>query len=292
MENKIKLLKNINTDNSRFILKVIEAQKKNQSILRDKINNSSIVINLNNNFINENIIDLDKIWSTPYFYTNMRLKLNKIIEQFSKMSYTELSKNPKKICGKLVNIKITRNFHKPNDTTDIVDFIQNLDNSKIHTPFTFIAKKIDEETLFKEDQIKKAIKIIKIKDKKEQASYIYDEIYNYLDSDFISNNYCDFINNRCVAQRHHCFYPISKKDGCCFMKIKKCIHLKENGSCNVKCLACRLYSCPYLTKKGINYFARDFVLLKAFFNKKQRNHLVFDFYEDKDIVLNKLLSDE
>ncbi len=286
MQEKIELLKSINTDNSRFVLKILEAFEKNKINLKNKENNSSIITNCIDSLDKKNVINLDKIWSKPYFYTTMRLKFNEIIEKFSNISYEVISKNPKKFCNDIVKTKVTKDFNKPNDCIDIVEFIQNLNSSN---DYVFFAKEKDEETLFKEDQIKKAIHIIKIKDKKEQFSYIYDEIYNYLDEDFISNKYCDFINDKCIAQRHLVLYPMNRKDGCCFMQIRKCNHLHEHGVCDVKCLACRLFSCPYLSKKGVGYWASDFVLLKAFLNKNQRKQLIFDFYKDKDSVLEKVL---
>jgi len=57
----------------------------------------------------------------------------------------------------------------------------------------------------------------------------------------------------------------------------------------VQCMACRLFSCPYLTKRGIAYYGSEIVLFKAFLNKKQRKELIFDFYKDKSEVINKML---
>jgi len=295
IKEKIELLKNLNTDNSRFILKIIESFEKHKIEIEEQKIKSSIIINSIENLNKVNYIDLDKLWIKPYLYTNMRLKFDEIINQFNKISYEDFSNNPKKICNTLVNIKISKNFEMPNDHIDIVDYIKNINNNYTHfknEDIIFYAKNIDEESLFKEEQLKKAFEIIKIKDKNMQASAIYDEIYNYLDRDFISNKYCDFINDKCVAQRHFTFYPINRKDGCCFMQISKCKNLREHGACTVKCLACRLFSCPYLSKKGVGYWASDFILLKAFLNKNQRKHLVFDFYTDKDIVLEALLKEK
>ena len=56
----------------------------------------------------------------------------------------------------------------------------------------------------------------------------------------------------------------------------------------MECMACRLFSCPYLSKMGITYYANEFVLLKAFLSKKQRKHFVFDFYKPKDYVLKRV----
>ena len=264
--------------------------------IENKKNNSSINTNykdIENILDVEKIINLDNIWAKPYFYTNMRIKFSKIIEAISKTSYEELSQNPQKFCDGIVKLKIQRHYNIPKDCIDIVDFIKDLKysiNKNSDVSFIFFAREINEETLFKEEQIKKAIEIIKTNDKKEQYSYIYDEIYDFLDKDFISNKYCDFINNKCVAQRHHTLYPISKKNGCCFMELSKCKHLQNHGVCDVKCLPCRLFSCSYLSKKGVGYWASDFILIKSFFNKQQRKHLVFDFYKDKDVIIEKLLA--
>ena len=290
MEKKIELLKRINTDNSRFILNIIDSYNKSKNSFEKQLSNSTVITNYKDE-INGSVIDLDKIWSKPYFYTKMRLKLNKIINKIENCKYEDFSKNPKHFCNKLLKIKINKSFTKPDKLIDIVDFINSLKNNAQleSTSFTFIAKNLDEETLFKEEQIKKAIEIIKIKEYKEQITKVYEEINDYLNKDFIANNYCDFMNNKCIAQRHLTLYPINWKNGCCFMEIRKCNHLEPNGSCKVDCLACKLFSCPYLTKKGIGYWASDFILLKAFLNKEQRKHVVFDFYTPKETVIKRLL---
>lgn len=151
----------------------------------------------------------------------------------------------------------------------------------------FIATHIDEETLFKEEQLKDALNILKITDTKEKYYAIYDNVCNYLNKDFISNKYCDFKNNKCIAQRKHKLYPFSRNNGCCFRYITQCPNL-DNGKCKVECIACRLFACPFLGKMGIGYWANEFVLLKAFLNKKQRKHMVFDFYKSKEYVVEKM----
>ena len=78
---KINLLKETNTDDTRFIINVYESYLKYQKKLILQKNNSSII--LKNEFTNSFpiIVDLDKIYSKPYFYTKMRLHLNGIIEK-------------------------------------------------------------------------------------------------------------------------------------------------------------------------------------------------------------------
>ena len=69
MNNKYAFIKEIDDDNCRFIINVLDSYKKNTN---------QIEINMKNTSINKNnyglIIDLDTIWSEPYFYTNIRFK--------------------------------------------------------------------------------------------------------------------------------------------------------------------------------------------------------------------------
>lgn len=286
---KLNIIKKLNTDDARFILNVFNSN--NKKLANIKIYKESSTIILKKDYRNQTaqVIDLDKLWVKPYFHTTIRLSLNNIITTIKNVPINKISK---KFCKNLILDIQKPNFVKSENEIDIVDFIKLLDDKKKQNQiesldFVFIANKLDEETLFKEQQLKKAIDIISITDIKARNEKIYDEVYNDLQENFVSNHYCDFQNNKCVAQRHFTTYPVNFKNGCCFTQIRTCPNLK-NGQCMVKCLACRLFSCPYLSKRGITYSAKDFILLKAFFTKKQRKHLIFDFYVSKDKVLEKL----
>lgn len=289
---KIELIKKIDTDDSKFILNVYNSFQKKEEELEKKKQSSSIILNQELIESKKNIINLDNLWAKPYFYTKMRMRLEGIIKGISNIDTYEILKKPSKFCNNVIFNNNCYFFEKTEKDIDIVEFIQLLNEKKKNNPeesldYVFTAKQIDEETLFKEEQLKIAIKIINVDNLYDRNEMIYDEVYNYLTKDFIANNYCDFCNNKCVAQRKHQTYPINRKDGCCFTRIRKCPHLK-NGNCTVECLACRLFSCPYLSKRGIGYWASDFILLKAFFTKKQRKHLVFDFYQPKQKILKKI----
>ena len=295
LNEKINILKKLNSDDSRFIINVYEAYLKHQENLENRIKCSSIILKDTFSKSSPNIIDLDQIYAAPYFYTQMRIKLNDIIEELLNANKSEIEKKPDTFCKKLIAKNISKKISKiEEDKIDIVDFIKILnkkksENKNLNSGFIFIAKTVDEESVFKEEQLRKAIEIMNIDSKEKQYERIYDEVYSYLKSDFLANNYCDFQNNKCVAQRHFRFYPFNSKNGCCFTRIRTCPHLQKGGSCNVECMACRLFSCPHLSKKGITYLANEFVLLKAFLNKKQRKHFVFDFYKEKSKVLKKIL---
>lgn len=293
LDEKINLIKNTNTDDTRFILNIYESYLKYKNDLENKRKSTSIILKaeFRNSF--PIIVDLDKIYSKPYFYTKMRMHLNGIIDKLTQTDISVISKNPSKFCKNISLANYSKTFEKAEDEIDIVDFIQVINQKKVENPhyntdLVFIAKELDDETLFKEEQIRKAIEIININSKEKKYERIYDEVYSYLQKDFITNNYCDFQNNKCITQRHFSLYPPCRKNGCCFTQIRTCKHLQKDGSCNVECMACRLFSCPYLSKRGITYLASEFILLKAFLTKEQRHHLVFDFYKPKSEVLKKL----
>lgn len=291
IKKKIEIIEKYNTDDSRFVERVLEAFLNKEKNLKEKKNNAKIISNINNIKDNYAIIDLDTIWAKKYFYTKMRVRLEKLVNIILNTSNEEIENNPSKIFKKAIYNGAVKKFEKTENQIDIVDYIKSINNKKISNNYIYLARKIDEETLFKYEQITKAIEIMKIDDKYEQMSAAYDEIYNYLNSDFVSNKYCDFINNKCIAQRKHKLYPISNTDGCCFMYIKKCNHL-ENGNCKVQCLPCRLFSCNIMCKRGIMYYGTEIILMQVFFNKKQRKQLVFDFWKDKEYILRNLKKEE
>lgn len=320
-ENKIKLIDEIGTDDAKFIVKVcrvymqhnenLKKQKekstinlmknreyepcKNEIILNDLVNQEKEIYKLkdSNEKVIKIIINLDNIYANPYFNTKMRRKLKMIVNTISTIKLSEMKK--KNFCSKLIltKVKNIENTEDKNEKIDIIDLIQWLDKIKkelkdIEFKFIFLADDLLEENLFKEEQIKKAIDVINITDTKQRYKRIYEEVYKYLNEDFISNKYCDFKNNQCVAQRNHEFIPYIRKNGCCFTTIRTCPNLKD-GKCNIECLPCRLYSCPYLSKRGITYYASEIILFKAFLTKKQRKILVFDFYKPKEKILKKVL---
>lgn len=290
IKNKIKILSKINTDYSRFIVTVLESYIKRQSNISKKIKETDIIPK-NQLHQSSNVIDLDSIWAKPYLFTKMRVRLEKIVELTLSTSDDEILQNPNKFCKKTIYNNAIKSFEIPDNQIDISDFIKNLSTNKdfnLNSEFIYTAENIDEETIFKEEQIRLAINILNISDAHERNKAIYNEIYTYLEEDFVSNNYCDFQNNKCISQRHLTMYPLRRKNGCCFTNPGIFCKNLKNGSCSIDCLGCKLFSCPYLTKMGIGYYAQDFVLLKSFYTKKQRDVLVFEFFIPQEEVLKKL----
>ncbi len=285
MDEKIQILNNINTDDARFLINIIKSYNSYIKDMKEKHTNTKIVIDRCDTNLDKGIINLDSINADRYFYTKMKLRIKHIIELISKKDTTSLG--DKKILHNIIYSKPKEKiFTLEKNKMDIVELIKILSEKNI-TNIKMVANKITDINLFKEEQISMAIEIIKIQNKNERVAKVYDFVYDYLKKDFIANNYCDFIEDKCIAQRRFHIYPLTNKDGCCFMQIRKCNHLK-NGECDTQCMACRLFSCPYLTKRGIGYYANELVLLKAFFDKSQRKILVFEFYKSKEQILKKI----
>ncbi|MBO5179545.1 MAG: hypothetical protein J6B87_04285 [Clostridia bacterium] len=288
IEDKIQIIKQLDNYDARYVIKVLQAYKSRQSEYMKLKNESNIILKSEMDDYLENIIDLDEIWADKYLYTRMRLKLDDIVKSIDNIDIKLLEKNPNKILKKIVLKKIKKCAPKGDEKIDIVDFIKKLENENLaDKEYKFIANKIDEESIFKELQLRKAIEIIRIKDEKNRISKIYDEMCDYLNKDFIANNYCDFKDNKCIAQRKHQFYPINKKNGCCYKMMRGCDNL-VNGKCKIECIACRLFACDYLRKRGVGYWGDEFILLKSFLTIEQRRHFIFDFYESKEQIISKM----
>lgn len=96
-------------------------------------------------------------------------------------------------------------------------------------------------------------------ERKKQYEEIYDKICNYLDEEFKKNNYCDFRSDRCVANR----LGKTPEDtmGCCYNFNEKLFSIKdirvcefqENEICKINCIGCKLFSCKYLSKRGVKF---------------------------------------
>lgn len=286
MEEIIQALKEVNSDNSRFLINIIKAQNSFIEDIKNKQQHTKINLEKSSTNLKEGIVNLDEISADKYYYTKMKLRRDNIIELLKKTDIKMLSN--KKILNSVIFCE--KEIKSPiyeQDKMDIVELIKEFNKNNI-TSIKMVASSITELNLFKEEQINMALEIIKNNNFKERISKLYDIIYNYLQKDFIANNYCDFIKDKCVAQRRFHLYPLTQKDGCCFMNIRKCTHL-NNGQCDTECIACRLFSCPYLTKRGIGYYANEFILLKAFLDKEQRRKLVFEFYKSKEEILKQII---
>lgn len=158
------------------------------------------------------------------------------------------------------------------------------DKNNYKVKFNFINK--NDQNLVK--QLKIVEKAINIKDTKEKYEYIYDIICKDLDKK-ISTNYCEFKNDICIRDR---IKLNNHRNGCCECTGRgKCKYL-INSECTMKtCMACKLFTCHTLKKKGIKHSLNDYIL-SEFFDRKQKYILENSFWTPKEIVIERLLKKE
>ena len=103
----------------------------------------------------------------------------------------------------------------------------------------------------------------------------------------IKTNYCEFKDDVCLKYR---IKNPNHKNGCCECKGRgKCKYLIDSVCTMKSCMACKLFTCHTLKKKGISQNINDFVLTKYFFNNKEKDILQFSYWTPKEIVMEKLI---
>lgn len=162
--------------------------------------------------------------------------------------------------------------------------IKTCDKKNYKVKFNFINK--DNQKLVKE--LKSVEKAINIKNIKERYEYIYDIICKDLDKK-INANYCEFKNDICIRDR---LKLNNHKNGCCECKGRgKCKYLIDSTCTMKSCMACKLFTCHYLRKKGIKHNINDYIL-SNFFDSKEKYILENSFWTPKEIVIERLLKKE
>lgn len=125
-------------------------------------------------------------------------------------------------------------------------------------------------------------------------NYIYDTVCDYLDSCFYGKNLCDFQDNKCGEKKN-----TSSTWGCCrhykykllgpLSKFVLCEHLQEDYSCDAKCISCKLFTCDYLRKKGVQFKIKDILLLDIFFNSLQKYFIKYMVFTPKEKIIQRLM---
>ena len=129
----------------------------------------------------------------------------------------------------------------------------------------------------------------------ERYNYIYDVVCEYLDTAFIDKNLCDFKENKCAEKRN-----TKSTIGCCrhfkvkwlgpLSKLIQCEYLnKESYRCDAKCIGCKLFTCDYLRRKGIQFRIKDILLLDTFFNPLQKYYIKSMVFTPKEKILKRLI---
>lgn len=240
-------------------------------------------IKLENNYYLEII---EKKENLPCNVFNIKnIKLNKFLKEQNCLILIDCDSlkeyEYKKVLKKLLKIKsilLKRKTHLGVLQKDLflLGYILNYDeNNKLHKEFIL------------------AINAITFNTNNERYNYIYDKVCDYLDSFFYGKNLCDFKNNRCQNGK------ASTQIGCCrhfkhkglgpFSKFIPCEHLSEDKTCGAKCISCKLFTCPYLEKKGIKFKINEILLLNVFFNSIQKYFIKTMVFTPKNKIIKRLM---
>ena len=139
-----------------------------------------------------------------------------------------------------------------------------------------------------EKQILKLEEIINTIEIEKRYSLIYDYICDYVDTNLKENNYCDFIDGKCIASRKG--KTVHEMDGCCWQRgVGHCARLSKKGVCSIKCISCKLFVCSYLESKGVRYNINKILPLKNLLNYKQKDILKRNYFKSKEEIIDKLL---
>ena len=243
------------------------------------------IINLSNNYFLEivndtyelptEIINIEKL-NLINIMKNRILLLKIDFLSFDKKQYKKILK--KLLFLKNIVLKCKMKIGVQNDSKILIGYIINYDKENIqHKDFISAINAIFYNTRY------------------ERYNYIYDTVCDYLDNYFYGKNLCDFKDNKCGEKRN-----TSSVTGCChhfkykwlgpFSKLVLCEHLKKDYTCGAKCISCKLFTCDYLRKKGIQFKIKDILLLNVFFNPLQKYFIKYMVFTPKDKILKRLLA--
>ena len=178
---------------------------------------------------------------------------------------------------------------------DLKNFKKIIKRNKNNNDVKILFKHNDElynkptKKLEKYNDYLEVIMLCNMKDIRKRVSYIYDYLCKYFDEDMKKNNYCEFENGTCIANRLG--YSVHEKDGCCYI-IKKglCKYLTDKGCTNPN-HSCKIYMCAYLNKvkKVPNYDTKKIFLTNCLFNHKEHEFFKRHYFITKEEYINKYL---
>ena len=196
------------------------------------------------------------------------------------------------------NIEIT--ISMSDDKKKLKSYIKRLMRYRKHLlkkhNITIILQNFDDSQEL-HNQFKELANIICYGNKYEIYSKAYDLACDYLDSYFYGKNLCDFCNNKCGYKKDY-----NVEVGCCRHfekhrqfgmllgeKLVNCEYLGEDRYCTIKCLGCKLYTCPYLNRKSIKFRQKDIFPLDSIFNLRQKIYIKSVLYRPKEYIMKKLM---
>lgn len=241
-------------------------------------------------------LDIDASAIYPWYNWNVELENNfkSMLNKLSSTPLEKLEKEPESIIHDIITNTKSVTQNSKTDKIKITSLIKKLDkfSDYINTSNRIIANIYTSDNAVNSYyilELSELLKALTYKTNEERYKYIYITLCSNLEFLISKYNYCLFENNKCIAQRQNCNWPKNTTNGCCFDVNKNigCTHLNCK-SCDIKCISCRLFTCRYLKDRCIDFNVRKNILIKCFMNMFQRPELIWNFFTEEDIILQKV----
>lgn len=145
-----------------------------------------------------------------------------------------------------------------------------------------------------DDKLEFVLKAISIKNIKERYEYLFDVICDYLDSNELCGiGICHFDNGVCIRRQEMKENKVlvdTYENGCCHsFKKSDCEYLIPGKGCSIRNIACKIFVCPYLRRKGYKYHVNKVYIARYFFNFMQKVYMEYEYFVPKEVVIKGLM---
>ena len=243
--------------------------------------------------------NIDSIDFSKYYYGRMRTYFLNVLNSLNDIFIDELNDDVEGVCTRI--LLNNNNFECMYETSDskiklksfiniYCKIINMIGNTKMFTFFN--EDKLDLQKKIMLNEISMIIKIGSMKDDKEKLSIIYDTICNQMLEEAKAINYCNFIDNKCITMRYTDGFPNSKENGCCSNtykdRRKDCRYLNKDHSCAICSISCRVFTCVYLQRRGIDHSLWQYPIIDCLIRKFAKTKMIFSFFIPKEKMIMKL----
>ena len=247
---------------------------------------------------------VNSIDATKYYYSRMKKYFLNVLNQLNDLAVKELKADIEGTCSKiLLNVNNFVSHYQTN--------MANIKLKKMMVVYSRLIKVIGKERLQNQvmfydldgqpsdmniamlNSISELIYVYQLSNDEERISYVYDKISEQMKEEAQKLQYCHFVNNACVGSRYGSqSFPNSKENGCCantyLDKGKNCRYLKEDYSCSICSISCRVFTCQYLQERGIDHALWQYPLMDCSIRLFYRHRVVWDFFVPEERMLQRL----
>mgnify|MGYP003295727795 CR=1 FL=1 len=254
-------------------------------------------------------INLDCVDYYKYYYSRMRSYFLNVLNSLNTISEDELTNDTEKACTDIllnednfnskyavpdycINLKRIMNMYF--EILNKVEVLQIANNYLFYTMKDIQIKdnELSEKTKFLLNELTLLVKVFNIKEKQDRNSLVYDLMCNRMLNETQKIGYCYFKDNKCVTSRYTKGFPKSKENGCCNNtykdKKKNCRYLNEDHSCAICSISCRIFTCVYLQRRGIDHALFQYPVIDCLYSKSTKYKMIYGFFTPKERMIKKI----